>query len=170
MIVYLIGFMGSGKARYGKRLAKDLSFNFIDTDETIEKQEDLEITEIFKSKGEDYFRTIESELLTGISQLKNTIVATGGGMPCKKGNLDFMNNTGLTIYFKAGLGCVMKNLLREKEKRPMITNIDSTVLADYIHEKLEERKPCYQGSHASILTNNMKYETLINLVKEKLRL
>jgi shikimate kinase len=170
MIVYLIGFMGSGKARYGKRLAKVLNFDFVDTDELIENREKQEITEIFKNKGEDYFRKLEAEVLTEVSQMNNTIVATGGGMPCRKGIMEFMNSTGLTIYFKAGLGCVMKNLLREKERRPMIANIDATVLADYIHEKLEERKPCYAGTHASIVTNNMKFETLLTLVKEKLKL
>ncbi len=170
MIVYLIGFMGSGKATYGKRLAEALDFDFKDTDSIIEEQEGTEVTEIFKNKGEDYFRTIEAKILTEISQEKNTIIATGGGMPCWGNNLEFMNQTGLTIYLKAGLGCVMKNLLKEKERRPMIANIDPTVLADYIHEKLEERKPCYKGAHTSIVTNNMKFSSLLELVKEKLKL
>jgi len=170
MIVYLIGFMGSGKARYGKRLAEEMQFNFVDTDVLIEQKEKLEITEIFKTKGEDYFRSIEAKVLTEVSQMNNTIVATGGGMPCWESNLEFMNSTGLTVYLKAGLGCVMKNLLNEKEKRPMIANIDSTVLADYIHEKLEERKPCYKDAHCSIVTNNMKFSELLKLVSEKLRI
>ncbi len=162
--------MGSGKATYGKRLAEALDFDFEDTDSLIEELEGMEVTEIFKNKGEDYFRTIEAKTLTKISQKTNTIVATGGGMPCWKNNLEFMNQTGLTIYLKAGLGCVMKNLLKEKERRPMIANIDPTVLADYIHEKLEERKPCYKGAHASIVTNNMKFSSLLELVKGKLKL
>jgi len=170
MIVYLIGFMGSGKAQYGKRLATSLDFKFVDTDQLIEEHEGLETTEIFKTKGEEYYRSIEAKILTQVSQMQNTIIATGGGMPCQEGNMTFMNHTGLTVYLKAGLGCVMKNLLREKDRRPMIANIDPTVLADYIHEKLEERKPCYTGAHTSIVTNNMKYETLLNLVKEKLKL
>jgi len=170
MIVYLIGFMGSGKAYYGKRLAKAFDFNFVDTDKIIEERENLEITEIFKTKGEDYFREIEAKVLTEVSQLNKTIVAIGGGMPCWKNNLNFMNTTGLTVYLKAGLGCVMKNLLREKERRPMIANIDPTVLADYIHEKLEERKPCYKNAHTSIVTNNMKFSELQTLISDKLEL
>lgn len=161
--------MGSGKARYGKRLAEAMKFKFVDTDVLIEEKEKLEITEIFKTKGEDYFRVIEAKILTEVSQMNNTIVATGGGLPCWKKNLDFMNSTGLTVYLKAGLGCVMKNLLNEKEKRPMIAGIDSTVLADYIHEKLEERKPCYKNAHTSIVTNNMKFSELHKLVSEKLK-
>jgi len=170
MIVYLIGFMGSGKARYGRRLAQEMNFSFVDTDQLIEEREGMDITEIFKTKGEEYFRTLEQKVLTEVSQMNQTIVATGGGMPCWEKNLDFMNTTGLTVYLKAGLGCVMKNLLKEKEKRPMIANIDSTVLADYIHEKLEERKPCYKDAHTWILTNNMKFSELHNLVTKKLQL
>ena len=170
MIVYLIGFMGSGKARYGRRLAQEMNFSFVDTDQLIEEREGMDITEIFKTKGEEYFRTLEQKVLTEVSQMNQTIVAAGGGMPCWEKNLDFMNTTGLTVYLKAGLGCVMKNLLKEKEKRPMIANIDSTVLADYIHEKLEERKPCYKDAHTWILTNNMKFSELHNLVTKKLQL
>lgn len=162
--------MGSGKSTYGKRLAEAMQFNFVDTDTLIEEQEGMEITEIFKNKGEDYFRDREAQVLTKVSQLNKTIIATGGGMPCWENNLEFMNKTGLTVYLKAGLGCVMKNLLSEKEKRPMIANIDSTVLADYIHEKLEERKPCYKNAHCSIVTNNMKFSALHELVVKKLKL
>ena len=162
--------MGSGKAKYGTRLAESLNFNFVDTDALIEQREKMEITEIFKSKGAEYFKSIESKVLTEIAQLQNIIVATGGGLPCADGNMDFMKQTGLTVYLKAGLGCVMKNLLKEKERRPMIADIDPTILADYIHEKLEERKPCYANSHVSIVTNNMKYSELLELVSGKLRI
>ena len=170
MLVYLIGFMGSGKSKYGKRLAEVLDYNFVDTDKLIEDRENLEITEIFKTKGADYFKSIEGKILTEVSQLKNTIVATGGGLPCVEGNMDFMKQTGLTVYLRAGLGCVMKNLLKEKDRRPMIADIDSTILADYIHDKLEERKPCYKDSHVSIVTNNMKFSELQELVSGKIEL
>ncbi len=169
MNVYLIGFMGSGKSRYGKRLAEAMQFSFVDTDEMIQQEEGMEITEIFKNKGEDYFVDIEAKVLTKVSQLNNTIIATGGGLPCRLKNMDYMKQTGLTVYLKAGLGCVMKNLLAEKDKRPMIADIDSTVLADYIHEKLEERKPCYQHTHCSIVTNNMKFSELHEMVVSKLK-
>ena len=168
MIVYLIGFMGSGKSKYGKLLAEALNYDFVDTDQLIEAQEKLEVTEIFKTKGADYFKEVEAKILTTVSQLKNTIVATGGGLPCVQGNMDFMKQTGLTVYLRAGLGCVMKNLLKEKERRPMIAEIDSTILADYIHDKLEERKPCYKDAHVSIVTNNMKFSELLELVSGKL--
>ena len=168
MLVYLIGFMGSGKSKYGKRLAEALDYNFVDTDKLIEDREGLEITEIFKTKGADYFKSIEGKILTEVSQLKNTVVATGGGLPCVKGNMDYMKQTGLTVYLRAGLGCVMKNLLKEKDRRPMIAEIDSTILADYIHEKLEERKPCYKDAHVSIVTNNMKFSDFLGVVSSKL--
>ena len=170
MLVYLIGFMGSGKSKYGKLLAEALDYNFVDTDKLVEERENLEITEIFKTKGNDYFKSVESKILTEVSQLKDTIVATGGGLPCVSANMDYMKQTGLTVYLRAGLGCVMKNLLKEKDRRPMIADIDSTILADYIHDKLEERKPCYKNAHVSIVTNNMKFSELLELILGKINL
>jgi shikimate kinase len=54
--IILIGMMGSGKTTVGKILADEINFKFIDSDDLIEKQEDKSITDIFLSKGEDYFR------------------------------------------------------------------------------------------------------------------
>ena len=59
MLIFLIGFMGSGKSHFGKELAKLLKYKFIDADELIEKKARKKISKIFKSKGEAFFREIE---------------------------------------------------------------------------------------------------------------
>ena len=98
--IVLIGFMGAGKTEVGKILAKNKGFNFIDLDCLIEKKEGAAITEIFKKKGENYFRNLETEILkeldknkSDISKIlekytaihskesKNWVISTGGGMP-----------------------------------------------------------------------------------------
>ena len=71
--IVLIGFMGAGKTEVGKILAKNKGFNFIDLDCLIEKKEGAAITEIFKQKGENYFRNLETKILKELDKNKSDI-------------------------------------------------------------------------------------------------
>ncbi len=62
-IIYIIGFMGSGKTTAGKKLASLLGWSFIDLDKKIEEYTGKTIPEIFSQMGEEYFRNVESGLL-----------------------------------------------------------------------------------------------------------
>ena len=79
MLFFLNGFMGSGKSHWGRIWAADYKLGFIDLDETIEMEEGKPVVDIFESKGEDYFRTVEAKKLRELKELKNTIIACGGG-------------------------------------------------------------------------------------------
>jgi len=72
----------SGKSTLGRHLAKRIDYKFIDMDELIEKQELMTVQEIFKYKGEDYFRQVESKVLKEIPVDQKLVIATGGGVPC----------------------------------------------------------------------------------------
>ena len=71
--IILTGFMGAGKTEVGRVLAKNKGFNFIDLDFLIEKYEEMTISEIFKKKGEDYFRNLETEILNEMNKNKPDI-------------------------------------------------------------------------------------------------
>jgi shikimate kinase len=100
MLIFLIGFMGSGKTSIGKKLAKKMKYAFLDLDQEIEKQENLSISEIFEIHGEDYFRVLEKKVLVDLTQLSNTVVSCGGGTPCHYNNIELINNAGISIYLQ----------------------------------------------------------------------
>jgi len=78
--IILIGFMAAGKDTVGRVLARQTGRSFLSTDELIELRENRTISEIFNDAGEGYFRRLEREILEKIKDVKNTVIATGGGI------------------------------------------------------------------------------------------
>ena len=74
--IILIGFMGSGKSTYGKLIANKLGYSFVDTDSFIERKEGRSISDIFADDGEDYFRSLETEVLKELMQVQKPQVHT----------------------------------------------------------------------------------------------
>ena len=101
-----MGYMASGKSTIGKRLAKKLNYNFIDLDDLIESKENASVSEVFKSKGEIYFRKQEALYLREQLQSKEDIIlSVGGGTPCYSSNMDAILNAENTksVYLKVML-------------------------------------------------------------------
>lgn len=135
--------MGCGKTTLGKKLAKKLQFNFIDIDSEIEKKENRTISEIFASDGEDEFRKIETELLVKCS-FENTVVSTGGGLPCFNDNLRFMNERGVSIFLQRPAKELFHRLKNSKTTRPLLHNLQDDEMLEYIERMLVERNKFYQ--------------------------
>lgn len=156
--VYLIGFMGCGKSYWGKKLAGQLQVPFYDLDEQIEQSEGKTITELFESEGEEYFRKLEKEVLYLLSETHETFVmATGGGTPCFFNNIDYMNRKGTSIWINCSAECLAQRLSGEKEKRPLIKDLDDEGLKAYIIKKVGDRRLFYQ------LANHVIYEDQLNM-------
>ena len=74
-----VGMMGSGKSSIGYLVSKKLNLVFVDIDDLIEKKIGMTISEIFKLKGEDYFRSIEETITLKILKSISGVVSLGGG-------------------------------------------------------------------------------------------
>jgi len=97
--------MGSGKSHMAKKLAVIAHIEVMDLDQIIENEEGMSIREIFSQKGEEAFRQIESnalrQLVNRLSSLADNriyVISCGGGTPCFHGNMDWMNEHGVTVW------------------------------------------------------------------------
>ena len=142
--IYLIGFIGSGTKKHAGRIAEKWGLKHIDTDEYLEAKEGMKVQEIFREKGEDYFREIEEDLLLNIQGQENLIVSFGIGTPCVGDNMEIMRASGLIVYLRAGVGCVMKGVMVLRKKGEMFTEMEVAEVSDFLMEKLDERRPCYE--------------------------
>ena len=158
--IFLIGFMGSGKTSAGKRLAELLSFEFIDLDELIEKNEGKTISQIFQEEGEESFRKKEFAYLHSLSAKKKTVIAAGGGTPCFHSNMQWMMANGTTVYLKTDPEILFRRLKSEMTHRPLLKHNSEEELKNFISSKLRERESFYLSSKLIVDTGAQNADEL----------
>ena len=171
MIIVLLGYMASGKSTVGQVLAKKLGFDFADLDELIELREGLSISDIFKTKGEIYFRTKETVHLNEfISNASNTVLSLGGGTPCYGSNMDDIKRSkAQSIYLKTSLTSVLDRLKNQQDSRPLISHLSSEAeLLEFVGKHLFERQPYYNQSDAVVSTDGKTPEVIADEIINRL--
>jgi len=153
--IFLIGFMGSGKTTLGRELAGVMQMDFKDLDEEIEKNEGTTISELFQSKGEEYFRSKESFYMRSLEQTNNVIIATGGGTPCFYDNMQWMNDHGLTVYLNLPPEILFQRLRPQVDHRPLLKGKTDEELLQFIRERLKERSSYYGQSEIIVEGNSL---------------
>ncbi len=169
-IVYIIGFMGSGKSTAGKKLAATMGWSFIDLDKKVEERIGKTIPQVFSEFGEDYFRKIETEVLRSMRYQKKAIISTGGGAPCHSENMEFMLDTGLTVYLRLTPVQLRNRLSAAKGERPLIKNLGSEDLLSFIENKLHVREECYSRAEIQIDGFEIDYNLLNSLINKSLNI
>mgnify|MGYP001186788187 CR=1 FL=1 len=167
--IILIGYMGSGKTSIGKKLSKKINFKFIDLDEMIEKKLNKSISQIFTDLGELEFRKIENRILIDILRYEHQfILSLGGGTPCYYDNMNaILSKTKYSIYLKVPLKILSKRLYSRKEKRPILSNIDSVNnMKEFIAKHIFERIPFYEKSNFVIESNRDNGKLVIDKIIE----
>lgn len=147
MQVFLIGFMGSGKTHTGQLLADRLGRAFYDLDEEIERLAGHTIDAIFRNAGEAKFRRLERDCLRQLGRNSRSVIACGGGTPCFHGNMQWMNEQGLSIYLRCPVPILAQRLRRGQAQRPLIRDLAPDQLEAFIGSKLAERSPFYMQAN-----------------------
>ena len=146
--VFLIGYMGCGKSTLGKALAEWLDVQFIDLDDYIEEKYESTINGIFAAAGTTKFREIEHQALREVAAADNAVISCGGGTPCFAGNMQIMNDAGLTIWLTTTPQRISSRLClpEQKAKRPLIKDKSDQEILDFVAKGLKEREPFYSQS------------------------
>ena len=167
--IVLVGYMGVGKTTIGKELAKKANIPFLDLDELIEKKERQTISELFRLKGEFYFRKLEHQLFKELlSNDDNFILSTGGGTPCYYNNHFLLDNENVSaIYIEASINTIYDRLQNEKEQRPIIKDLNTAELKEFIAKHLFERSFYYQKAKYKI---NVDGKTIQEIVEQLIKL
>lgn len=171
MKIVLCGYMGSGKTSVGKLIANLLHKDFVDLDEVITAHEGMDVSEIFKKKGEIYFRKLENKALQEVFLApKEQVISLGGGTPCYGNNLDLIKNADtVLIYLKMDVKALTNRLFEEKETRPMISHYAKKEnLEDFIRKHLFERGYFYHQSDVIINVEGKSPEGLAKEIVEAL--
>ncbi|MCB4799018.1 shikimate kinase [Neotamlana laminarinivorans] len=165
MIIILMGYMASGKSTIGKKLAEKINYNVVDLDDVIEEKEKATVTEIFKNKGEIYFRKKETEYLKEILNTSDKIILSlGGGTPCFGNNMDLIlsQEKAKSVYLKASLPKLVTKLMKKKAKRPLIAHIETEEeLTEFIGKHLFERSAYYNRAEVVISTDNKSKKEIV---------
>jgi shikimate kinase len=160
--VILIGFMGAGKTTIGEKLASRMNRRMIDTDAYIVAKEGMSINDIFASKGEEYFRELETNVIKELTKTThNAIISTGGGMPLREENAKLLRKLGKVFYLKSEPGTVYERV-RGSTDRPLL-NVENPM--ERIVSLLNERNPKYKkASHVTIETDDKSVDEVVNII------
>lgn len=160
--------MGSGKTYWGKLLSIKLQLPFWDLDTVIVEQERQSVTDIFATKGEEYFRYQEKEKLEEITREEESfILSCGGGTPCFFNNIEFMKRHGIVVWLNTSVDVLKQRLLKERKSRPLIREIDDEELKRYIIRKLSERRLYYEQADVEVSEESVSLEQLIQLILQE---
>lgn len=170
---FIIGYMGAGKTTLGKMFAKQRNLEFIDLDHFIEGRYQKTIGELFDEIGEEKFRQIESSVLKEVGEFEDVVISTGGGAPCFFDNMEYMNQTGKTIYLKSSPQSLIKRLkISGKSKRPLLRDKNDEELLDFVTSALNLRESYYGQAHILFdvedFTNHEEAEKITSDLIDKL--
>jgi shikimate kinase len=163
MKIVLIGYMSSGKSTIGKHLADKLFLPFIDLDIYIEKKEKKSVSDIFKNKGEIYFRLIEHKYLKEILiSDQKVVLSLGGGTPCYADNMNLINTANtISFYLQTSIKELVDRLTKEKDDRPLIASLEDNKISEFVAKHLFERRVFYEKANFIIKTEGKSKSEII---------
>ena len=164
--IVFIGLMGTGKTSIGKRIARVLGYQFIDTDEYVEKITEKKISDIFKKEGELRFRSEETLALRRLSEIKGYVISTGGGIVLREENRKMIKELGFVVHLDASDEKIYKRVSGNK-KRPLL---QGPGLMEKIIKLREERNPLYSEiADCSINTGELGFDRVIKELVKKIK-
>ena len=157
--IVLLGMMGAGKSTIGYLLSNKINSDFYDIDKIIEEEEGLKISDIFKQKGENYFRKIEEKICLRILKLNKKIISLGGGSFLNNKVREEIQNNHISFWLNWNTSTIIKRIKKNKN-RPMLKNMTE----NDINKLIIKRKKIYEKAHLKINCENLSKNEIINKI------
>jgi len=172
-LVFLTGFMGSGKSTIGPILANTLGFHYTDLDRIIEQKTQKKVSEIFSTDGEQIFRTLERTALKELAAFDHHVISLGGGTLSNEENYQLVSQNGILVYLKLSPEEILQRV-QFRSDRPMLKDDQGKKLATADMEKrildlLNRRELFYNRADVIILADKMRVGTTVDEIMNSIR-
>jgi len=156
--IVLVGLMGAGKSKVGRRLALRLGLPFSDSDPEIEAAAGETIEEIFANRGEQVFRDGERRVIARLLAQPVQVLATGGGAFMDPMTRSLIGRRGVSLWLRADLDTLVARVLRRSD-RPLLKRGDPRVI---LAELMERRHPIYAEADLTVDSGAGSPEVTVN--------
>lgn len=172
-LIYLAGFMGSGKSTIGPILANTLGFEFVDVDKSVEEKAQKRVLDIFASSGEQTFRVIERAALEEVAQRDHCVVSLGGGTIASEENFQLIRQSGIIVYLHLPPDEILQRV-HHRTDRPLLTGASGATLSkeameQRIQEMLAGREEFYARADVVIRTDKKGVSATVGEIVRRLR-
>lgn len=158
----LIGMMGAGKTTVGRRIAAKLDRQFFDSDEEIEKAAQMDIAEIFRTRGEAEFRAGETRVIARVLKDSDIVLATGGGAFVHPDTRTLVNTEAVSVWIKADFELLFARVSR-RSNRPLLRTENPRAT---LQKLIEDRYPIYAEAHVTVVSRDVHQDAVANDIIE----
>lgn len=163
--VVLVGLMGAGKSTIGRRLARKLNLEFVDSDQEIENAAHCSISDIFEIQGESYFRELERKVIGRLLDRPAHVLATGGGAFIQEETRTLIKKNAISVWLRAELDVLVERVSR-RNVRPLLEKGDKR---DILGRLMEERYPVYADADIAIDSSDGEHHIVVHKIVDALR-
>jgi shikimate kinase len=171
-LIFLTGFMGSGKSTIGPILANTLGFQYLDVDQHIEQKTNKRVADIFSSKGEQAFRTLERDALRELTERKHCVISLGGGTIANEENCQLVLLKGILVYLKLSPEEIIQRV-QYRSDRPMLKDVHGNQLSlpelrNRIRDLMTRREQFYARADVVITADNMRVGATVDEIMKNI--
>ena len=163
--IVLVGLMGVGKSTVGRRLARRLGIEFVDSDAAIEDAAGYTPAEIFERFGEQDFRDGERRLVARLIDGQIRVIATGGGAYVDPQTRELLNRETITVWLDAPVEVLAERTAKYTHTRPLLRTGDRKATLERLDR---ERRPAYAEAHIHVKSGNAAHRDVVESILKAL--
>lgn len=154
--LYLVGFMGTGKSTVGRQVARQMGFEFLDSDHEIERQQGKPVAQIFAEDGESKFRALERAYIESGHPERKSVVSCGGGLVVPDGMIELLHQRGVVVCLHASIETILERTSHATH-RPLLEVANRE---ERLRELYANRVEVYRRTGTQVLTDRRQLKEI----------